>query len=57
MGLRQFAIDSGDLVLIVEDPDKRMGDCCSTGTITYRYRWGAGSFHQIGKPVLADDPR
>jgi hypothetical protein len=57
MGLRRFAIDSGDLVLIVNDPDKRQGDCCSTGTITYRYRWHAGSFHQIGKQVLADDPQ
>jgi hypothetical protein len=57
MGLRSFTIDHGDLVLIVNDPDKRMGDCCSTGTITHRYRWRDGSFHQIGEPILADDPQ
>jgi hypothetical protein len=57
MGLRSFKIDQGDLVLILNDPDKRMGDCCSTGFITYRYHWINGSFHRIGKPVLADDPQ
>jgi hypothetical protein len=57
MGLRRLLVDHGDLVLIVEDPDKRQGDCCSSGTITYRYRWHDGSFHQIGKPVLKDDPQ
>jgi hypothetical protein len=55
-GLRRAAVDRGNLVLIVNDPDKREGDCCSTGTITYRYRWQGGSFHQKGAPVLADDP-
>jgi hypothetical protein len=39
MGLRSATVERGDLVLIVQDPEKRMGDCCSTGTITYRYRW------------------
>ncbi len=56
MGLHGFEIDHGDLVLILNDPDKRIGDCCSTGSITYRYRWMNGSFRQIGKPVRADDP-
>jgi hypothetical protein len=53
-GLRSATVDRGDLVLIVNDPDKRTAECCSTGTITYR--WHAGAFHQIGKPVLKDDP-
>jgi hypothetical protein len=57
MGLRSAAVDGGALVLIVEDPDKRMGDCCSTGTITYRYRWLNGSFQRIGTPLRADDPQ
>lgn len=57
MGLRRFAIDRGDLVLILNDPDKRQGDCCSTGTITYRYRWHEGAFHKIGTPVFKDDPQ
>lgn len=56
MGLRTIAVDRGDLVLNVNDPEKREGDCCSTGTITYRYRWHEGSFHQLGPPVLEDDP-
>lgn len=56
MGLRHAYVDRGDLVLEVNDPDKRMGDCCSTGTITQRYRWANGSFHQIGKLIRADDP-
>jgi hypothetical protein len=57
MGLRRASVDHGELVLIVNDPDKREGDCCSSGTITYRYGWQGGSFHQIGAPVLEDDPQ
>jgi hypothetical protein len=57
MGLRRAFVDHGELVLIVNDPDKREGDCCSTGTITYRYKWQDRSFHQIGAPILADDPQ
>jgi hypothetical protein len=56
-GLRSLMIDRGDLVLVVNDPDKRQGDCCSTGSITYRYRWSNDSFHQVGKPIRADDPQ
>ncbi|MGP0072651.1 MAG: hypothetical protein ACLPWF_12055 [Bryobacteraceae bacterium] len=43
---------TADLILIVNDPEKREGDCCSTGTITYRYRFMNGSFRQIGAPIL-----
>ncbi len=57
MGLRRASVDRGDLVLVVNDPEKRQGDCCSTGTITYRYRWRDGSLHQIGSPDRADDPQ
>lgn len=56
-GLRKVSINRGDLVLIVNDPEKRVGDCCSTGSITYRYRWTKGSFYQIGAPIFADDPQ
>ncbi len=56
MGLRRAAIDRGDLVLVFNDPDKREGDCCSNGSITLRYRWINGSFHQIGRPIRANDP-
>jgi hypothetical protein len=55
MGLRQASIDRGDLVLAFNDPDKRIGDCCSTGSITHRYRWMNGSFHRFGQPILTDD--
>jgi hypothetical protein len=57
MGLRHATIDRGDLLLTVDDPEKRTADCCSSGTITYRYRWDVGAFQQIGAPVLEDDPR
>ena len=57
MGLRRASVDHGDLVLVVNDPDKREGDCCSTGSITYRYRWHGGSFRQIGAPVRKDDSK
>jgi len=56
MGLRDFSFDHGDLVLVVNDPQKREGDCCSSGTITIRYRWQNDVFKQVGAPVLADDP-
>jgi hypothetical protein len=56
MGLRSASADHGDLALVVNDPDKRQGDCCSTGTITYRYRWAGGSFHNVGPPTRKDDP-
>jgi len=56
MGLRRVSTDHGDLLLEVNDPGKREGDCCSTGSITFRYRWQQGAFRQIDKPVRADDP-
>ena len=56
MGLRRVIVDRGDLALTVNDPEKRDGDCCSSGTITFRYKWRAGSFRQVGGPVHADDP-
>lgn len=57
MGLLHAEADHGDLLLTVEDPTKRVGDCCSTGTITYRYTWDGYSFKQTGKPVLRDTSR
>jgi hypothetical protein len=57
MGLRRASVDQGNLVLIVNDPEKREGDCCSTGTITYRYQWQSDSFRQMRAPVRKDDPQ
>ena len=55
-GLRKVSITGGDLVLAVNDPDKRQGDCCSAGSITTRYRWSGSSFSTIGQPVHKTDP-
>jgi hypothetical protein len=55
-GLREVSITGGDLTLVVNDPDKRQGDCCSAGTITTRYRWVGSSFSAIGQPVYKTDP-
>jgi len=53
-GLRKLQAEHGELVLVVNDPGKRFGDCCSRGTITYRYKWMHGSFRQASEPVYMD---
>jgi len=55
-GLREVSITGGDLVLVVNDPDKQQGDCCSAGTIITRYRWVGSSFSAMGQPVYKTDP-
>jgi hypothetical protein len=55
-GLREASITGGDLVLTVNDPDKREGDCCSAGSIITRYRWLGSSFSAVGQPVYKNDP-
>lgn len=55
-GLREVSMIGGDLVLAVNDPDKRSGDCCSYGTITTRYRWQSEAFSAIGQPDFKTDP-
>ncbi len=55
-GLREASITAGDLVLVVNDPEKRQGDCCSAGSITTRYRWSGDSFSAIGQPIYKIDP-
>jgi len=55
-GLRNLSISAGNLVLVVNDPDRRQGDCCSAGTITTRYRWSGTSFAAVGQPVNKNDP-
>ena len=39
-------------MLVVEllDPEKQMGECCSSGYIRTRYRWNGGHFQLVGKP-------
>jgi uncharacterized protein YecT (DUF1311 family) len=55
-GLREAAITGGDLVLTVNDPDKRQADCGSAGSIVTRYRWVGSSFSEIGLPAYKNDP-
>lgn len=55
-GLRDVSTTDGDLILVVNDPERRNGDCCSDGSITTRYRWLGDSFSAIGKPVYETDP-
>ena len=55
-GLREVSVAGGDLVLVVNDPDKQQGDCCSAGSITMRYRWVRSSFSAAGQPVYKTDP-
>lgn len=55
-GLREVSMTGGDLALVVNDPDKRQGDCCSAGSITTRYRWVGDSFSAVGQPVYKTDP-
>jgi uncharacterized protein YecT (DUF1311 family) len=54
--LRDVSITGGDIVLVVNDPDKQQGDCCSAGSIITRYRWAGSSFSAIGQPVYRTDP-
>jgi len=55
-GLREVSITDGDFILVVNDPDKQQGDCCSAGSIASRYRWVNGSFSAIGEPLYNNDP-
>lgn len=55
-GLRDVSITGGDLVLVVNDPAKQQGDCCSAGSIITRYRWVGSFFSAIGQPLYKIDP-
>jgi hypothetical protein len=54
MGLSQVSTNQGNLVVTVYDPDKAVAACCSSGTITYRYRWNGSSFAPVGQPVFSE---
>jgi len=55
-GLRAVSIAGGELILVVNDPDHAQGDCCSSGSITTRYRWNGSSFSVVGQPLHQIDP-
>ncbi len=47
-GLYKVYEQKGKLVLELYDPEKRAGDCCSTGFIRTRYIWHKGKFLAVG---------
>ena len=55
-GLYGVSADRGTLVVDLFDPDKREGDCCSSGIIRPRYQWRNGRFEPAGAPVKKEIP-
>jgi len=47
-GLYRVYEQNKKLVVELFDPDKRTGDCCSSGIIRTRYRWERGKFEAAG---------
>jgi len=47
-GLCKVIDDHGELVVDLFDPEKRSGDCCSSGIVRTRYRWEQGQFKAVG---------
>ena len=48
-GLRTISAVDGTLVVELLDPEKRTGDCCSSGIVRTRYKWHNGHFEAFGK--------
>jgi predicted dehydrogenase len=47
-GLYRVYGEGGKLVVELFDPEKRSGDCCSSGFVRTRYRWHNGRFEAFG---------
>ena len=47
-GLYKAYGESGQLVVELFDPEKRSGDCCSSGFVRTRYEWRNGRFEAFG---------
>jgi hypothetical protein len=47
-GLYKVYSNHGVLVFELLDPNKMEGECCSSGFVRTRYRWGAGKFEAFG---------
>ena len=47
-GLRKVYGENGKLVVELFDPEKRTGDCCSSGFVRTRYKWQNGRFEAFG---------
>lgn len=48
-GLCKVSGLDGKLVVELFDPEKRSGDCCSSGIVRTRYKWHNGRFEVFGK--------
>jgi hypothetical protein len=49
-GLYKVYGEAGKLIIELFDPDKRQGDCCSSGLVRTRYRWQDNRFQVSGTP-------
>jgi len=47
-GLYKVYGERGKLVFELLDPEKMLGDCCSSGFVRFRYRWHDGRFQEFG---------
>jgi len=47
-GLYKVYPKAGKLVVELFDPEKRSGDCCSSGFVRTRYRWHNRTFERVG---------
>jgi hypothetical protein len=47
-GLYKVYGENGKLVVELFDPEKRSGDCCSSGFVRTRYKWRNGRFEAFG---------
>ena len=59
-GLYRLMVTNGEFSVALFDPEKREGDCCSTGFVRTRYLWKSGKFTQAGPPEFGrveDSPK
>lgn len=47
-GLYRVYGENGRLVVDLFDPERRTGDCCSSGYVRTRYRWVGSRFEPVG---------
>lgn len=50
-GLYQVSVKNRILNVQLFDPKFRKGDCCSSGFISYRFRWNQKGFEALGNPI------
>lgn len=50
-GLYRVFAKNHELIVQLFDPAFREGDCCSSGYVSYRYRWDGRGFEAVGTPA------